>query len=143
LRFAKYVAEEGMQQFKDFYGEDIPNRDLIDDLPEREKLRFAEVFFNFYNKSLELDKTYALIPKRPYDNKKSILANFVEDLIDFNTRVRPISRNLAFKNAAAQHQLLPVNNNENKIADQDANRYRKVLGFSKTGVTAVDGELKF
>jgi len=110
----------------------LANQDLLEDFPEREKLRFAEVYFNFYNKGLELDKTYALIPKRPYDNKKSVIANFVEDLIDFNARVRPIARNLAFKSAAAQQQLLPVNNAEQKISEKENARYRKVLGFSKT-----------
>lgn len=140
LGFAQYVAEEGLQQFKDYYGNELSNKDLLEDLPEREKLRFAEVYFNFYNKGLELDKTYALIPKRPYDNKKSIIANFVEDLIDFNSRVRPIARNLAFKNAASQHQLLPANNAEQKISENDNGRYRKVLGFSKTGSTLADSD---
>lgn len=140
LGFAKYVAEEGLQQYKDYFGDELANKDLLEDLPEREKLRFAEVYFNFYNKGLELDKTYALIPKRPYDNKKSVIANFVEDLIDFNTRVRPISRNLAFKSAAAQQQLLPVNNAEQKIRDSENARYRKVLGFSKNGATLADAD---
>lgn len=140
LGFAKYVAEEGLQQYKDYYGDELPNKDMLEDLPEREKLRFAEVYFNFYNKGLELDKTYALIPKRPYDNKKSVIANFVEDLIDFNTRVRPIARNLAFKNAASQHQLLPVNNAEQRISENENGRYRRVLGFSKTGATLVDSD---
>ncbi len=138
LGFANYVAEEGLQQYKDYFGSELQNKDLIDDLPEREKLRFAEVYFNFYNKGLELDKTYAMIPKRPYDNKKSIIANFVEDLIDFNTRVRPIARNLAFRSAASQQQLLPVNASEQKVSENDNGRYRKVLGFSKTGATLAD-----
>lgn len=132
LNFAQYVAEEGLLQFKDYYGEELANREIINDLPEREKLRFAEVYFNFYNRSLENDKTYAMIPKRPYNNKKSVMANFVEDLVDFNSRVRPIARNLAFKNSSAQHELLPLNGNEEKIAG-DNQRYRKVLSFTKTG----------
>jgi hypothetical protein len=132
LNFAKYVAEEGLIQFKEYYGEDLPNKDILNDLPEREKLRFAEVYFNFYNRSLEVDKTYAMIPKRPYDSKKSIMANFVEDLFDFNSRVRPIARNLAFKNSAAEHGLLPLNENEQKKTESNQ-RYRKVLGFTKTG----------
>ena len=132
LNFAQYVAEEGLLQFKDYYGEDLANKDMINDLPERDKLRFAEVYFNFYNRSLEVDKTYAMIPKRPYNNKKSVMANFVEDLIDFNSRVRPIARNLAFKNSAAKHELLPLNENEEKKSESNQ-RYRKVLGFTKTG----------
>jgi hypothetical protein len=132
LNFAQYVAEEGLLQFKDYYGEELGNKDMINDLPEREKLRFAEVYFNFYNRSLEVDKTYAMIPKRPYNNKKSVMANFVEDLIDFNSRVRPIARNLAFKNAAVKHELLPLNENEQK-SNESNQRYRKVLGFTKTG----------
>ena len=132
LNFAQYVAEEGLLQFKDYYGEELANKDMINDLPERELLRFAEVYFNFYNRSLEVDKTYAMIPKRPYNNKKSVMANFVEDLIDFNSRVRPIARNLAFKNSTAQHELLPLNENEEKKTENNQ-RYRKVLGFSKTG----------
>ncbi len=132
LNFAQYVAEEGLLQFKEYYGEDLANKEILNDLPEREKLRFAEVYFNFYNRSLEVDKTYAMIPKRPYDNKKSIMANFVEDLIDFNSRVRPLARNLAFKNSAAKYELLPLNEKEEKKTESNQ-RYRKVLGFTKTG----------
>jgi len=144
LNFAKYVAEEGLQQYKNYYWEDLSNNEILDDLPEIEKLRFAEVYFNFYNKGLDLDKSFAMIPKRPYDNKKSVIANFIEDLIDFNIRVRPIARNLAFRNAAAQHQLLPVNTTEGIIVENDNGRYRKVLGFSKTGSTLGDkDEIKF
>lgn len=132
LNFAQYVAEEGLLQYKDYYGEELANKNLINDLPEREKLRFAEVYFNFYNRTLENDKTYAMIPKRPYDNKKSIMSNFVEDLVDFNTRVRPIARNLAFKDSSDKHNLLPLNENEEKKTENNK-RYRKVLGFTKTG----------
>lgn len=140
LDFAKYVAEEGLQQFKDYYGEELPNADLIEELPEREKLRFAELYFNLYNKGLEYDKYYVTIPKRPYDNKKSIVSNFVEDLVDFNTRVRPIARNLAFRDSASKFQLLPSNNTENQIIEGENLRYRKILNYSKTGATLVDSD---
>jgi hypothetical protein len=107
----KYVAEEGLQQFRDYYetdDEERPYFDYYNQVNEREKLRFAEHYENFYSKALEMDKYYVSIPKRPYDNSKSIFVNFVQDLVDFNRRVRPIQRTLAFQDATAQYQTLPL-----------------------------------
>ena len=143
LPYFKYVADEGFKQFTDYYEtdeEEKPYFDYYNEISEREKIRFAEHFENFFNKSLELDKYYVSIPKRPFDKKKSFLSNFVEDLIDFNTRVRPISRNLAFKDASAKSQPLPITEEEISTVTQNE-RYRKVLGFSKTGTNYID-ELK-
>ena len=136
--YSKYVAEEGYQQFRDYYESDIEEgaeakKELFEDLPEREKLRFSECYENFFNQGISYDAYYVSIPKRPYNSNKSIVSNFVCDLIDFNSRVRPIMRNLAFKDAAAKHQALPVTEEENKSLEEEQTRYKKVLNFKKSG----------
>lgn len=140
--FTEYVAEEGLQQFKDYYESEIEegeiNLDLINDLPARDRVRFAECYDNNLNEGLNLDKSLVKIPKRPYDYTRSKVWNFVEDLVDFNYRVRPIIRSLSFKDAVAKYQVLPVNNRELEQYNQENNRYRTVLDFSKTGKTLVD-----
>jgi hypothetical protein len=142
LPFANYVAEEGLQQFKDYYEDDVEEgksrKELFDDLSERDKFRFAECYENFFNQGLAYDGYYVTIPKRPYDNKKSIVANFVEDLNDFNTRVRPIMRNLAFQDAVSKHQSLPMNENEQNSSINNQNRYRKILNYKKTGANLLE-----
>jgi len=144
IPFAKYVADEGLQQFKDYYetddeeGADSHKAELWKDLNEHDKLRFAECYDNFFNKRLQYDMGYVTIPKRPYDNKKSIVANFVEDLVDFNRRVRPIQRTLAFQDASSRFQSLPLNQNELSDHTKTEERYRRVLGYQKTGKNLLD-----
>jgi hypothetical protein len=141
--YSKYVAEEGYQQFRDYYESDAEEnadakKELFEDLPEREKLRFSECYENFFNQGLSYDGYYVSIPKRPYNNNKSIVSNFVTDLIDFNSRIRPIMRNLAFKDATAKHQALPVTDEENKSLEGEQSRYKKVLSFKKSGANILD-----
>ena len=139
MPYMKYVTDEGFQQFKDYYESDQEERPFFEyynEISERERLRFAEVYENFFTKAMEYDKYYVTIPKRPYDNKKSIFSNFVSDLIDFNNRVRPISRNLAFRDVSLKHQILPMNDQEVQLNEND--RYRKVLNFTKTGTNYID-----
>jgi hypothetical protein len=102
MPFARYISEEGLQQYRDYYetdeeeGINSERNTLIQDLSERDKLKFVECYDNPLNKSVELDQYYVTIPKRPYDNRQSIVSNFVQDLLDFNSRVRPIQRTLAW-----------------------------------------------
>jgi hypothetical protein len=144
LPFAKYVSEEGFLQFKDYYetddeeGAHTHKAELWKDLNEHDKLRFAECYDNIFNKKLQYDMGYVTIPKRPYDNKQSIVSNFVEDLVDFNRRVRPIQRTLAFQDATAQYQTLPLNENEFSNSVKSEDRYRRVLGYQKTGKNLLD-----
>lgn len=144
MPFAQYVSQEGFQQFKDYYetddeeGANSIKNELFNDLNERDKLRFAECYENYFTKNLEYDKYYVTIPKRPFDNKKSFAANFVEDLLDFNNRVRPIARHLAFKDATSKYTALPVNEGEARIAAQGEERYKKLLNFKKSGANYLD-----
>jgi hypothetical protein len=142
IPYAKYIAEEGLQQFKDYYETDEEEgksrKELFEDLSERDKLRFAECYENHFNQSIAHDGYYVTIPKRPYDNKKSMVANFIEDLTDFNSRVRPIMRNLAFQDAVSKHQSLPMNDEENNALAHEQNRYRKILSYKKTGANLLD-----
>lgn len=142
LPFASYVAEEGLQQFKDYNQTDIENGvingELLEDLCERDRIQFAECYLNEYNRSAVTDKQYIMIPKRPFDNNKSVVANFVEDLIDFNYRVKPIARNLVYRDVASKYQPLPLNDQESKLVEQDEERYRPVLSFKKSGKTGIN-----
>lgn len=136
LPFAGYIAEEGFAQFKDYYETDIEqgeiNKDLLEDLSERDRIAFSECFVNDFNKSVELDKSYVMIPKRPFNNKKSVVANFIDDLIDFNYRVKPLARNLVFRDVSSKFQPLPLNDNELAISNEDNSRYKKVLDLKRT-----------
>ena len=145
LPFASYVAEEGLQQFKDYYESDIEageiNGDLLNDLSERDRIRFSECYLNELNKSLITDKEYVMIPKRPFDNSLSVVGNFFFDLVDFNFRVRPIARNLAFRDVSARFQPLPVNSEEREITEDDNKRYRPILEFKKSSNTVNNDNL--
>lgn len=144
MPFAKYVAEEGYQQFQDYYETDeeegaiSEKAEMWKDLNEQNKLRFVECYDNYFNKGVELDKYYVTIPKRPYDNRKSIAANFFEDLVDFNNRVRPIQRTLAFQDAVSKYQSLPLNSGETQQTVASEERYRKVLNYQKSGHNLLD-----
>jgi len=144
---AEYIAEEGFLQFKDYYQSDIEsgviNSDILEDLSVRDKLRFAECFTNDLTRLILLDKNYITIPKRPFDQSKSVVHNFVNDLIDFNYRVKPLVRHLAFKDSVSKFQSLPMNEEEVKIYASENERYRKVLDFKKSGKTKGDQYLTY
>ena len=144
---ADYIASEGLQQLKDYYKSDLEsgeiNNDILDDLSVRDRLRFAECYVNELAKNSLTDKHYITIPKRPFDSKKSLVHNFVEDLIDFNYRVRPLIRNISFKDVTAKFQSLPMSEDEVKIYSEENDRYRKVLDFKKSGKTKADQYLTY
>jgi hypothetical protein len=134
--YAGYIAEEGYAQFVDYYESDIENgqinRELLEDLSERDRISFSECYFNELNKSLITDKQYIMIPKRPFDNNKSVVHNFVEDLKDFNYRIKPLTRTLVFRDVSAKYQILPLSAKEAEIVEQDNERYKPILQFKKT-----------
>ena len=144
MPYARYVAEEGLQQFKDYYETDeeegIISRkaEYYNDLNEANKLKFISCYENPLSKNLELENYYVSIPKRPYDNKKSIVSNFVEDLIDFNNRVRPIQRSLIFMDQSSIYQGMASNPTENQQLSQSEERYRKILNYQKTSTNLLD-----
>lgn len=144
MPYARYVAEEGLQQFKDYYETDeeegamSQRAELWKDLNEPDKLRFVSCYENLLGKNLEMEQYYVTIPKRPYNNKKSIVANFFEDLTDFNSRVRPIQKTLAFQDETSKFQSLPVNQKEAERVAQSEERYRKILNYQKTGPNLLD-----
>lgn len=144
MPYAKYVAEEGFQQYKDYYETDeeeglmSSKREYYNELSEADKLRFIACYENHLSKNLELENYYVSIPKRPYDSKKSIVANFVEDLIDFNSRVRPIQRTLVFMDQSSKYQALPSNSVENDQSNRSEERYRKILNYHKNSPNLLD-----
>lgn len=139
---AEYLASEGFAQFKDYYESELEsgeiNKEILEDLPERDRLRFIECYENDLNLSTIIDKTYITIPKKPFNNSKSVVHNFFDDLVDFNYRVKPLARHLAFKDVASKYQSLPLKEDESKIYTDQNDRYRKVLDFKKAGITHAD-----
>jgi len=138
--FLNFIAEEGYNQFLDYYEDDIDeheNMTYYKDLNIREKIRFAECYENHFNLRNHLQNYYVSIPKRPYDSKMSVVKNFFEDLIDFNNRVKPITRNLAFIDKTSKYQVIGLN--EKTITEDE--RYKKVLNFNKVGSNFIE-ELK-
>jgi len=139
---ADYIVTEGLKQFKDYYQSDLEsgeiNADMLDDLNERDRLRFSECFVGNFTRATALDKGYVTIPKKPLNESKSLVHNFVEDLIDFNYRVKPLARHLAFKNSAAKFQNYPLSQDEHKILNEENQRYKSVLNFKKAGKTSLD-----
>lgn len=141
LNFAKYISNEAVQQYKDYYNEHENESgilEILDDLNERDRLRLIEYYENPLTKASEYEKYYVTIPKRQYDYNKSIMSNFVTDLLDFNSRVRPISKALSLRDAVSNFEPVAVNQSEKENDHRDSSRYRKVLGFKKTGANRLD-----
>ena len=79
-KFLNFIAEEGYNQFMDYYSDDLEeaeNMTYYKDLNIRERIRFAECYENHFNLGNELENYYVQIPKRPYDNKLSVVTNFI------------------------------------------------------------------
>lgn len=138
LPFANYIAEEGFQQFKDYYESDIEsgliNGDLLEDLNERDRLKFSECFNKDFTKRNITDKQYIMIPKRPFDNNKSVVNNFILDLVDFNYRVKPLARHLVYRDVSAKYQPIPMNEEEVEMCIEDEERYVPVLEIKKSSL---------
>lgn len=143
---ANYIADEGLQQFKDYYESDIEegviNKDILNDLNTKDKLRFTECYDNNLTKRFLLDKHYIRIPKREYDNNKSVVHNFIEDLIYFNYKAKIISRNFSFKDVASNYQSIPMSEEEVTIYDKDKN-FNYIIDFKKSGKTSADHILTY
>ena len=137
--YLNFIAEEGYNQFLDYFEDDIDERENMayyKNLNTRQKIRFAECYENHFNVGNQLESYYVQIPKRPYDNKLSVVQNFIEDLKDFNLRVRPITRHLAFIDETSKYQVLNLKDGKNNIVDDE--RYKKVLNFSKVGSNLIE-----
>ena len=75
---------------------------MIDNLPNRDRIRFMEVFEDF---TVAAPKSgLAMIPKREFNPELSVFSNLLLDLVDFRDRVKPLANDLARLDASQQFQ---------------------------------------
>lgn len=99
------MAREGVQQFRDYYEsdkEEVQFGEYLDNLSNRNKIRFMEVFEDFTVDKGD-DKAFAMIRKREFNPELSAFSNLVLDLQDFKQRVRPLARSIAKLDASKIH----------------------------------------
>lgn len=95
--FREYMVTESIQQFKDYYesdAEEQPFFEYLDNLSNRDKIRFSEIF-NDPTIDRTDHKDYVAIQKREYNPQLSIFSNFALDLVDFKDRVVPLAKDMA------------------------------------------------
>lgn len=99
--FREYMVQEAVQQYKDYYetdGEEQEFFQYLDNLTNRDKIRFAEIFKDYTENKVD-QKDYVMIQKREYNPELSLFSNLVLDLVDFKDRVRPLARDIALMDA--------------------------------------------
>lgn len=104
--FREYMVNEAVQQYKDYYESDAEEAqffEYLDNLPNRDKIRFMEIFEDHTVDKLQ-PKRHMMIEKREYNPELSVISNMVLDLVDFKDRVVPLTRELAQAEYAEKHQ---------------------------------------
>lgn len=102
----EYMIKESLQQYKDYYETDAEEQsffEFMDNLSNRDKLRFAEIFHDPTSANLDLKK-HMMIRKREHNPELSVFSNFVLDLVDFKDRVRPLARDITLLDATNKYQ---------------------------------------
>jgi hypothetical protein len=95
--FREYMVNEAIEQYKDYYASDAEESQFFeypDNLPNRDKIRFMEIFDDHTVEKLQ-PKRHIMIEKREYNPELSVLSNMALDLVDFKDRVVPLTRELA------------------------------------------------
>lgn len=101
------MAKEGVQQYRDYYedaAEEQPFFEYLDNLSNRDQVRFMEIFNDYTMDKMEDGRGYVLIPKREFNPELSAFSNLLLDLVDFKDRVRPLANDIARLDAAQYHQ---------------------------------------
>lgn len=109
--FREYMVQEAVQQYRDYYESDAEENgffEFMDNLPNRDKIRFAEIFKDYTVMQNDF-KDYVMIHKREYNPELSLFSNLVLDLVDFKDRVRPLARDIALMDAARSYQKTNIN----------------------------------
>lgn len=104
--FREYMVNEAVQQYKDYYESDAEEAqffEYLDNLPNRDKIRFMEIFEDHTVDKL-VPKRHIMIEKREYNPELSVISNMALDLVDFKDRVIPLTRELAQAEYAEKHQ---------------------------------------
>ena len=104
--FRDYMVQESLNQYRDYYetdGEEQQFFQYMDNLSNRDKIRFAEIFKDYSETHNDM-KDYMMIQKREYNPELSLFSNLVLDLQDFKDRVRPLARDIALMDATRGFQ---------------------------------------
>lgn len=75
----------------------------MDNLPNRDRIRFMEIFEDF---SVSKSKTpgYMMISKREFNPELSAFSNLLLDFVDFKDRVRPMANDITRLDVSRQYQ---------------------------------------
>ena len=145
------MAKEGVQQYRDYYESDAEEQsffEYLDNLPNRDRVRFMEVFEDFTHDQSD-GKGYAKIPKREFNPELSAFSNLLLDLTDFRDRVKPLANDLARLDASRRYQKQNVDElyqAHKEFADQleegretDAGEKTVEEGYSSIEIAAESG----
>ena len=105
------MAKEGVQQFRDYYDsdqEEIKQFEFLDNLTNRDRIRFMEIAEDFTTVQHDNMKSYAMISKREFNPELSAFSNLLLDLVDFKDRVKPAARDLALMDVSRKYQKVNV-----------------------------------
>ena len=133
--FREYMVNEAVQQYKDYYESDAEEAqffEYLDNLPNRDKIRFMEIFEDHTVDKL-VPKRHIMIEKREYNPELSVISNMVLDLVDFKDRVVPLTRELAQAEYAEKHQKHSAQKKQD-----DKERFMQRIEKIRSGETLVD-----
>lgn len=102
----EYMIKESLQQYRDYYETDAEEQsffEYMDNLSNRDKIRFAEIFKDPTQFRGDL-KDYVMIAKREHTPELSVFSNFLLDLQDFRDRVRPLARDISLMDTTRGYQ---------------------------------------
>jgi len=80
----------------------------MDNLINRYKIRFAEIFQDYTESKID-NKDFVMIQKREYNPELSLFSNLVLDLIDFKDRVRPLAKDITLMDVTRNYQKQNIN----------------------------------
>ena len=109
--FREYMIKESIAQYRDYYesdGEEQQFFQYMDNLSNRDKIRFAEIFQDYTETKID-NKDFIMIQKREYNPELSLFSNLVLDLVDFKDRVRPLARDIALMDVTRGYQKQNIN----------------------------------
>lgn len=126
--FRDYMLEEAITQYKDYFesdDEEQPFFEYIDELPNRDKLKFMDVYED-YTVSNTDNYGFVKIPRREYNPELSLFSNVALDLVDFKDRVLPLTKDAARIDASFEYQKRSANDTRREI-HHNRTQYNKFL----------------
>ena len=113
------MLKESIQQYRDYFEDDPEEQkffEYMDNLSNRDQIRFMEVFEDFTISKFE-QTAYVMIPKREFNPELSTFSNFMLDMVDFKDRVRPQALDIARLDVSRNFQPRTVKELEDESHD--------------------------